>query len=88
MTISRDVTVRAINTLPVGAEVTISKPRIKGRIHGLAIYIGGNISYEVVYWHDSERNSIWVDERELDLEDGNWMLRGFNFIDKNTEGAT
>jgi hypothetical protein len=48
-----------------GERVTIAGGSIDAIITSVAIYDHGGIQYEVVWWHDSVRNSAWISEPEF-----------------------
>lgn len=57
-----------VNVYAPGEKAMIADGKIEAIISCVALYAHGGVLYEVVWWHDGSRHSVWASEHELGIE--------------------
>ncbi len=64
---------------PPGTEIRLGTDgKIKGLIHAVNWTVRG-VQYEAVYWDNSDRKTVWVEENEFTTEEEK-VPWGYNFV--------
>lgn len=55
----------------IGSKVKVKDLDIKGKISGLHVDLGQNITYRVTYFYNMDRKEVYFEADELELIEGN-----------------